>query len=189
MFYYNSSLFNIIEARKADLEQIVNLINQAYWDQQQPYFDDNPESRKRIGLSDLFKLMSNPDQKIFVLINITNHDIAGVITIEFPKEEQVAKFGLFAMAKKYSGKRLGNVLVEYIENYAVSQAKKLMKIEVFSFAKNLISHYERLGYSLTGKTNTFFHECFVRADFQNSSKEYLLEMTKNFHDEYKVKVI
>jgi len=61
---------------------------------------------------------------------------------------------------------------------SLSHARKMMKIEVLSFAKNLIRYYERLGYSLTGKTNTFFHGSCVKADFQSINKEYLLEMTK-----------
>lgn len=179
MIACSPGLFYIDEARNSDQEKIINLINESYWEEQQLFFIDSLESRERISRSKFTKLLSDPERKLFALIDEVNKEILGVIVIHFSRESDHVGFELFAMNKKYAGKKLGHVLLEYIENYALSLGKKRIKIEVLAFAKKLIRYYENLGYSLTGKTNTFFHENCVRAKYQNSGKHYLLEMTKD----------
>ena len=168
----------IVEARKEHMQQMVLLINEAYWEQQQPFFIDTLASRERINLAELDKIMSDPNQRTYVLINKKNHRVAGTIIIELPAEEEQAKVGLLAIGKEYRGKKLGHTLVEYVENYARTLGRKLIKLEVFIFAKKLINYYESLGYSFTGNTAPFFHGNCIREKYRNSSDHYLSEMAK-----------
>jgi GNAT superfamily N-acetyltransferase len=168
--------YKIVEASVSDQKKIILLVNEAYWYQQQPFFFDIPASHERLNLAQLSKLMKDSTKKIFVLR--CADDILGVIVIEIPLREEYAKFELFAIDRKYFGKRLGRLLIDYVENYAFEQGRKVMKIEVFTFASRLANYYKKLGYSFTGKAVTFFHDNCIKPEYQNKNKLYLNEMTK-----------
>lgn len=166
----------IVEPTSADQKKIISLVNEAYWREQQPYFIDTLASRERLNLTQLSKLMQESTQKIFVLKN--QNKILGVITIDFPVDQDFAKFGLFAMDQKYCGKGLGQLLINHVEKYAREHGRKVMKIEVFTFATRLANYYHQLGYTFTGNTATFFHDHCIKPEYQNPNKMYLNEMIK-----------
>lgn len=168
--------YKIVEATVADQKKIILLVNNAYWHKQQPFFIDIPESRERLNLTQLSNLMKDTTQKVFVLRSAD--DILGVIVIEIPIGKDYAKFGLFAIDQKYFGKRLGRLLIDFVENYALEQGRKLMQIEVFTFATRLANYYKQLGYSFTGKIATFFHDKCIKPEYQNKDNLYLNEMIK-----------
>jgi len=120
--------------------------------------------------------MNDRTKKTFVLK--CDDEVLGVIIIEIPTEKEYAQFGLFAMDQKYSGKKLGRLLIDHVENYAFERGKKIMKIHVFAFATQLADYYKQLGYSFTGNTTNFFHGNCIKPEFENSQKLYLNEMIK-----------
>jgi GNAT superfamily N-acetyltransferase len=172
-----STEYRIIEANLNDQEKIILLVNEAYWRQQQPFFLDIPVSRERLNSIQLSQLMRDKTQKIFLLME--NHHILGVIAIEIPKDEDYAKFTLFALHEKHRGKKFGRLLIGHAENYALERGRRIMKIEVFTFAARLSEYYARLGYAMSGKAVSFFHEECIRPEYQNSCKLYLNEMIKD----------
>lgn len=167
--------YKIVEARGSE-EKIISLVNEAYWAQQEPFFIDIPASHERLNFALLFNLMTDATKKTFVLVD--EEHIYGVIVIEIPIAEDCAKFGLFAMDPKYVGKRLGRLLIDYVENCAFERGRKCMKIEVFSFATRLANYYQQLGYSFTGKQAAFFHDECIKPKYQNNNRLYLNEMIK-----------
>lgn len=176
--------FYIVEAHELNenivsyLESIISLINDAYWQQQQHFFNDTPEARTRIDTERIKKILNDPNKKLYLLIDKTKNSVAGTILLESEPEKNNAKFGLFAIAEEYQGKGLGQSLVSHVEKTAQSLGKKKMKIEVFVFAPSLAKHYERLGYSYTGKQHEFPHWDSVRPEYQNTDKNYLMGMKK-----------
>lgn len=159
-----------------DLEKIVQLINEAYWKLQEAYFEKSFFSMTRINLNQLKETLSHADEKLFILRDEQNI-IVGVIKLDLLPDN--AKFGLFAIDSKHQGKKLGNQLVKYVEDYARGLGKKKMHIEVFTFAKKLSDYYESLGYACTGNSSSFFHESCIKPAYQNKDKKYLIEMSKD----------
>lgn len=174
----NDSDYAILQVSAKDQDLVVKLVNEAYWHHQQPFFLDIPASYERLNLAQFDCLMHDSTKTVFKLVRRSNLEILGVIAIEISPEKENAKFGLFAMNRNHSGKKLGRLLIEYVENYALEKGRKLMVIEVFTFATRLAAYYERLGYACTGKTARFFHECCIHPEYQSQDKYYLNEMIK-----------
>ena len=160
------------------LEKIITLVNEAYWDQQQHFFNDTPRARERINAENIDQILNNPNKKLYLMIDKTNNAVAGTILLETVPEKNHAKFGLFAISKEYQGRGLGPTLVTHVEKKAQSLGKRKMKIEVFIFAPRLAHHYGRLGYSYTGKKYEFPHWDSVRLEHQFEDKNYLIGMKK-----------
>lgn len=176
-----SSLYEIREVRLEDVPELVDLINDAYWREQKPFFDENNLlSRLRINAIELKKIIESSDKRAFVLADKINSVVIGIIVLELPENQDSAKFGLFAVRNDYSGEGLGKPLIEKIEEEARSAGRVKIKIEVFVFAENLAAYYEKFGYSFNGKINIFNHDhdACIRPEYQVASKRYLKEMEK-----------
>lgn len=104
--------------------------------------------------------------------------IVGVVVLEIPPQKDYGKFGIFAVAKAYQGKKLGHILIDYVEKVAKKLSKNSMKIEVFVFAKGLEKYYQKLGYTFTGKTNSFFHSECIKPEYKDVASQYLRELEK-----------
>lgn len=167
--------FEIRDATAKDIPLMVDLINEAYWDQQKPFLIDTPFSRERINADGIQRILNDPTQKLFVLVDKV---VAGVVLCELPKDVDYAKPGLFAVSKEYRGQKIGNMLVEHMENYARAHQRTAIKIEVFAFAEALGKHYESLGYKYTGKTGTFFHASIIKPEMRRADQQYVREMVK-----------
>lgn len=160
-----------------DLEGISTVINSAYWEKQQYFFIDTPLSRTRIKVDELKAIINDPHQKLFVVIDKTK-EVVGTILLELPPQKDFAKFGLFSIKKGFTGLNLGAYLVDFVESQARDLKRKNMVIEVFTFAKKLSCHYQKLGYNFTGKTYSFFHEDCIKPEYQDKDKRFLQEMSK-----------
>lgn len=113
-----------------------------------------------------------------MLKQIDTKQIVGVVVLEAPPKTEFGKFGLFAVAKAYQGKKLGKILIDHVEQTAKRLSKKSMKIEVFVFAKRLEKYYQKLGYVCTGKKHSFFHSECIKPEYRNVASQYLKELEK-----------
>lgn len=178
-FTIHDDNFIIRKADPKDFERIITLVNEAYWHYQQNYFDDSEFSRERINIEQLHNINNNANQNLLVLFDKTKNIVAGVILLEFPQEKSFAKFGLFAIDKSYKGNNLGREMISFVERYAKENNRNLMKIEVFTFAPKLASHYQSLGYCTTHKVKTFPRKDCIRVQYRNEAGKYLQKMIKD----------
>jgi N-acetylglutamate synthase-like GNAT family acetyltransferase len=153
-------------------------VNDSYWLEQKPFFIDSPASRERINLHEWNKILSDPHQKAYVLQQTVTKHVVGVVVLEIPPQKEYGKFGIFAVAESYQGKKLGHILIDYVEQIAKKLSKHSMKIEVFVFAKRLQKYYKKLGYVFTGKTNSFFHSECIKPEYRDIASQYLQELEK-----------
>lgn len=168
----------MIDAKPQHNDEIIKLVNDSYWLEQKHFFIDSPASRERINQHEWNKILFDPHQKAYVLQHKVTKLIVGVVVLEIPLKKEYGKFGIFAIAKAYQGKKLGKILIDHVEQIAKRLSKKSMIIEVFAFAKRLEKYYQKLGYVNTGKTNSFFHSECIKSKYQNKASQYLLELEK-----------
>lgn len=174
-----TEVYKVIEARTEHLQSIHRLINEAYWRELETFFIDIPTSRERITLTELSKILLDDNQKLYVLVPEQNPEhILGVIAIEIPLDQEYVQFGLFAIDRHCSGRKLGRVLIEHIENYAKNLGRNIVKIDVLIFSTKLVNYYKRLDYCFNGNEKPFSHEGCIKPEFQNRKKNYLFEMEK-----------
>lgn len=131
-----------------------------------------------MNLQEWNKILFDPYQKAYILQQKFTKQIVGVVVLEIPPQRENGKFGIFAVAKAYQGKKLGHILINYVEQMAKKLFKKSMKIEVFVFAKRLEKYYQKLGYVCTGRTNSFFHSECIKPEYRNIASQYLKELEK-----------
>lgn len=123
-------------------------------------------------------ILLDPHQKAYVLQETATLTIAGVIVLEIPPHEEYAKFGVFAISKTYQGKKLGEILINHVEQLARGLLKKSMRVYVFAFAHHLETYYQKLGYVYTGRTNQFFHGECIKPKYRDETSRYLKELEK-----------
>lgn len=123
-------------------------------------------------------ILLDPDQKVYALQEIATLKVIGVIVLEIPSYEEYAKFGAFAISKTHQGKKLGEILIDHVEQLARRLLKKSMRIEVFTFAHQLEAYYQKLGYVYTGRTNSFFHAECIKPEYKDKTSQYLRELEK-----------
>lgn len=178
--------YTIIESPAFDGKQslyeewIIPLINEAYWKQQQHFFNDTPAARERMNVEKMRKILTDPTKRLYLMIKDTLQEVVGTILFEERLGKNKATFGLFAIAAEHQGKGLGHAMLAHIEEVARIQNKQIMKIKVFVFAERLRGYYECLGYRYTGKSSEFFHGDSIREEYRNriSDQRYLLQMEK-----------
>ncbi len=157
---------------------MIKIINDSYWFQQEPFFIDNSESRERMSIQRWDDILFDPNQKAYVLQETSTLRIIGVIVLEIPPSEEFAKFGVFAISKTYQGKKLGEFLIDHVEQVARRLLKKSIRIEVFAFVHHLENYYQKLGYVYTGRTNSFFHAECIKPEYRDKASQYLRELEK-----------
>ena len=145
--------------------------------EQNPFFIDCPSS-ERMNRHEWNKILSETHQKAYALQQRVTKEIVGVIVLEIPPKIDYGKFGIFAVAKSYRGKKIGHILIDHVEQIAKASSKKSMKIEVLVFAKRLEEYYQKLGYVCTGKTASFFHNGCIKPEYRNADSHYLKELEK-----------
>ncbi len=123
-------------------------------------------------------ILLDPHQKAYVLQEIVTLAVVGVIVLEINPYEENAKFGVFAISKTHQGKKLGEILIEHVEQTARSFLKKAMRIEIFAFAHHLETYYQKFGYVSTGRTNSFFHAECIKPEYRIEASKYLRELEK-----------
>ncbi len=169
-------------------KEIIQMINDAYWFKQGPFFVDSSESRERMSMERWNDILLDPYQKVYALQDIATQAIVGVIVLEIPPHKEYAKFGVLAIARAYQGRKLGEILIAHAEQVAQRLSKKSMRIEVLAFAHDLEAYYQKLGYVNTGKTNSFFHAECIKPEYKNKFSQYLRVLEKVFNAKNKNKI-
>lgn len=161
------SAYFIAEARLEDTDQIVSLVNTAYWSYQRVYFEETPDSL-RTNANEVLEHIQ--EKKVYVLIENDTQRIIGSILYE--NMSNACSFGLFAVDPdpKYKGKRLGNLLIDFVERKAVIHNVEKIKIEVLGFAESLQGYYSKLGFVQTGESHRFqdVSKASLKAELQSS---------------------
>lgn len=124
---------NIREAILSEAEQLVNVINKAYWIYQEKFIIDKPEYR-RINMEKILKLFNDKNNKIFV---IELENIIGTFTITI-KSESLLEFKLFAILPDYQG----NKIFKFLNDNSI-QCHEPTFLTIFSFIN---SYYNNKGY-------------------------------------------
>jgi GNAT superfamily N-acetyltransferase len=143
------------EATKADLPEVVELINFAYrgavgWAVETQYIEG-----QRIDLGTLRDdLAANPDAMLMIWRDEQDKRLLGSVWLE-PKENETWYLGLLTVRPEMQDKQLGRRLLAAAEKVAQRNGARRMRISVISVRHTLIAWYERRGYEPTGETQPF----------------------------------
>jgi len=163
-------------------EAITEEVNQAYGKQFSQYIVDTfDHPSARINVDKVRSMILDPNMTLYVLVNKTNHAVAGTICYVPTAKKEQGYFGLFSLEKEAQGKGIGPQMISFIEQQAKNDGKKRMKIDVSGFAENLHSYYERLGYQKTGKTIKFEKGIHwkLKEEYAHSEKTDFFILKKN----------
>ena len=143
------------EATKADLPEVVDLINQAYrgevgWAVETQYIEG-----ERIDLAGLREdLAANPQALLMIWRDERDRRLLGSVWLE-PAENDAWYLGLLNVRPDMQDKQLGRRLLAAAEEMAQRNGALRVRMSVISVRHTLIAWYERRGYELTGETQTF----------------------------------
>jgi GNAT superfamily N-acetyltransferase len=144
------------EATKADLPEVVELINLAYrgsvgWTVEVDYIEG-----QRIDLAGLREdLAGNPDALLMIWRDERDGRLLGSVWLE-PAENEAWYLGLLSVRPEMQDKQLGRRLLAAAEDVARKNGGRLLRMSVISVRHTLIAWYERRGYELTGETTQPF---------------------------------
>ena len=93
-------------------------------------------------------------------------DLLGCISVDFSpiNHQPAAYFGSFAVHPAVQGRRKGDTMLSAVETFAIrhAHAKKsthlpltYLSMSILSYRPELLSYYQRRGYSLTGEKMAF----------------------------------
>jgi GNAT superfamily N-acetyltransferase len=143
------------EATKADLPEVVELINLAYrgsvgWAVETQYIEG-----QRIDLAGLREdLAANPDALLMIWRDERDGRLLGSVWLE-PAENEAWYLGLLSVRPEMQDKQLGRRLLAAAEDVARKNGARRVRMSVISLRHTLIAWYERRGYELTGETEAF----------------------------------
>jgi GNAT superfamily N-acetyltransferase len=143
------------EATKADLPEVVELINLAYrgevgWAVETQYIEG-----QRVDLASLREdLAANPDALLMIWRDERDGRLLGSVWLE-PSEDEAWYLGLLSVRPDMQDKQLGRRLLAAAEDVARKNGARLVRISVISVRHTLVAWYERRGYELTGETQPF----------------------------------
>lgn len=167
-----------IQDIRSSKESIIQMINDSYWFQQEPFFVDSPFSKERMSIQKWDDILLDPKNQMYVLQEAATRGVIGVIVLEIPPNEEYVKFGVFAIAKTHQGKKIGKILIDHVEQVARGLLKKMVRIEVFTFAHHLEAYYQKLGFLYTGRTKSFFHAECIKPEYRDRASQYLKILEK-----------
>ena len=158
-----------------DAESINALINQAYRGSEGWTRETEIVSGERSSVNDITKLIHCPDSHLLVAT------ISGILTacICVENKNNKAYIGTFAVSPAFQNKGIGKHLLLLAEEYATNQlgSKKLI-MAVISQREELISFYERRGYTRTGEISEYpIHLNVGIPKVENLTIEYLEKNT------------
>jgi GNAT superfamily N-acetyltransferase len=143
------------EATKADLAEVVELINLAYrgsagWAVETQYIEG-----QRIDLAGLREdLAANPQALLMIWRDEGDGRLLGSVWLE-PSENEYWYLGLLSVRPDMQDKQLGRRLLAAAEEVARKNGARRVRMSVVSLRHTLIAWYERRGYELTGETQPF----------------------------------
>lgn len=139
-------------ARLEHIEKISNLVNEAYrgkigWTKETDLVQGN-----RTTASDIKSIILNSNSHL--LISLEQNKIIACICVEQINNE--AYIGLFAVAPNKQAKGIGKQVLQLAEQYAINNFtfEKFVMV-VVSQREELISYYERRGYTRVGKIKQY----------------------------------
>jgi predicted N-acetyltransferase YhbS len=143
------------EATKADLPEVVDLINLAYrgsvgWAVETQYIEG-----QRIDLAGLREdLAANPQALLLVWRDERDGRLLGSVWLE-PAENEAWYLGLLSVRPEMQDRQLGRQLLAGAEEVVRRNGGRRVRMSVVSLRHTLIAWYERRGYELTGETQAF----------------------------------
>lgn len=139
-------------ARLEHIEKISNLVNEAYrgkigWTKETDLVQGN-----RTTASDIKSIILNSNSHL--LISLEQNKIIACICVEQINNE--AYIGLFAVAPNKQAKGIGKQVLQFAEQYSINNFTfdKFVMV-VVSQREELISYYERRGYTRVGKIKQY----------------------------------
>lgn len=161
-----SESFFIDRALITDTNNIVNIINQAYWPSHSLFLKHDVESQQRVSSKGIQDLMRSPNSSLYVLKEKVSGAIVGTFCLQQVAEEPHAtKLGLLTKNpdKKYQELKVGELLIKDAVRRAYEMGKLVLKIEVVTssdpslepFLSRLVNYYKGQGFKETGKTLPF----------------------------------
>jgi ribosomal protein S18 acetylase RimI-like enzyme len=152
---------HIAPATRADLKDILNLVNAAYrgigakagWTS-----EDGIVSGTRVDAASIESLLA---QERTVILLMRREDAArpvGCIVVRFD-EDAKCELSMFAVHPDEQAAGLGRTLLTAAETYACRNGARLAELTVVHVRDSLIAWYERQGYRRTGATKGFpYHD-------------------------------
>jgi predicted N-acetyltransferase YhbS len=143
------------EATKADLPEVVELINLAYrgsvgWAVETQYIEG-----QRVDLAGLREdLAANPQALLLVWRDEQDGRLLGSVWLE-PAEGEAWYLGLLSVRPEMQDRQLGRQLLAGAEEVVRRNGGRRVRMSVVSLRHTLIAWYERRGYELTGETQPF----------------------------------
>ena len=143
------------EATKADLPEVVELINLAYrgsvgWAVETQYIEG-----QRIDLAGVREdLAANPQALLLVWRDERDGRLLGSVWLE-PAENEAWYLGLLSVRPEMQDRQLGRQLLAGAEEVVRRNGGRRVRMSVVSLRHTLIAWYERRGYELTGETQAF----------------------------------
>ena len=143
------------EATKADLPEVVELINLAYrgsvgWAVEAHYIEG-----QRVDLASLREdQVGNPDALLMIWRDERDGRLLGSVWLE-PAENDAWYLGLLSVRPDMQDRQLGRRLLGAAEDVVRKNGGGRVRMSVISLRHTLIAWYERRGYELTGETQAF----------------------------------
>lgn len=161
-------------AEKADVEEIVVLINKVYAEKDKSVgpnisYRKEGEIGNRTDAKDILNKITSPSFHFYIAIDNNRKEkdqIVATQCIEFKKsskKECRGELTLFAVHQEYRGKNLGCVFSKYIETELKSRVAEILS-EVVAEQGSLIEYYKEQGFFLTGTLDYLKSEKFKRGE-------------------------
>lgn len=142
--------YSLILANSDQAQSITEIVNKAYGKRFNKYIvDDKDHPIDRTSAEKIKKLISDPNNQLFVLIH--NEAVCGTICYVKRPLKQTGYFGMFSLDENQQKTNVSTQMIKAIENLAKSEGKLKMKIDVSGFAKPLQKKYGSWDYHPTGK--------------------------------------
>lgn len=154
-------------ASTADIEDVVELVNKAFWPSHSKFLKDNDTSRQRVTDHYIRAVLLSAHDELYLLKEKVGQTLIGTILLQKNASEESgsAKFGLLArnLEEKYRSLNIGELLIGHVTAHVKELGKSCLKIEVVSTEdqeiapslRPLINYYIKNGFQETGKTMSF----------------------------------
>ena len=151
----------MINIRKACLEDYKSLCT-VYDELDSLYLQNHPELFKKPLISsrdesDIKNLIEDPNRVLFVaeynseIIGFADCFIAKAIDHPVIKERKWVQLDNIAVKNEYQNKKIGNLLLEKVKEWAKEKNINRIELTVYSFNTNTITFYEKKGFNEISK--------------------------------------
>ncbi|ULQ51152.1 GNAT family N-acetyltransferase [Flavihumibacter fluvii] len=149
---------SISSATNQDIAELVDLVNSAYrGDQAKKGWTNEADllvGGIRIDAAEMQEMMADDDHIVL------KHTIDGKITgcVSLVKKDGYVYLGMLTVSPRLQGGGTGKKLLQAAEDFARSASYQRIRMTVITARKELISWYQRHGYSDTGERLPFPYE-------------------------------